>query len=373
MSAGRPSPVEAGRTRALLGIALLVLVAASAYRLWWTPPPPAVRELSGPSMGTTWSVKLAAPELDAAQRAELDWAVRDVLERIEQLASTYREDSELSRFNRHRSPEPFPASPETLAIFDIARQVGERSRGAFDVTVEPLVRAWGFGAATRAPGPPQPAELEALRELVDYRRVGIDPERGGLTKSDPRVRCDLSAIAKGFAVDALVAELAGRGYRDALVEVGGELRASGRRPDGETWRVAVERPDAAARSAWKVFPLRDAALATSGDYRNFYEHAGRRLSHTIDPRSGRPIDHGLASVSVVHPRAAWADAWATALHVLGPEAGPALAAREGLAAYFIERLPDGSLRACASPAFEALSGGPPEGPAQDSCRPSSPR
>jgi thiamine biosynthesis lipoprotein len=162
----------------------------------------------------------------------------------------------------------------------------------------------------------------------------------------------LSAIAKGYAVDQVADALRGLGYGDFLIELGGEVRAQGRRPDGAFWRVAIERPDSALRAVFEVVPLRDFALATSGDYRDYYELGGRRISHTIDPRTGRPVEHALASVSVLHPDAVHADALATALTVLGPEAGYALAEREGLAAYFIVRRKEGGFSSFATPAFE---------------------
>ena len=192
----------------------------------------------------------------------------------------------------------------------------------------------------------------AMRPLVGFERIEIDPSAGTLTKTLAGVTCDLSAIAKGYAVDRVAAALRELGHGDFLVEVGGEVRAQGRRPDGSFWRVAIETPDSNARSVFEVVSLHDLALATSGDYRNYYEVDGRRISHTIDPRTGHPIEHALASVSVLHSDAVHADALATALDVLGPEAGYALAQREGLAAYFIVRREDGSFAPRATPAFE---------------------
>jgi thiamine biosynthesis lipoprotein len=165
------------------------------------------------------------------------------------------------------------------------------------------------------------------------------------------VVCDLSAIAKGYGVDQVAEALVALGHGDFLVEVGGEMRARGRRLDGEPWRVAIETPDSDVRRVWETLLLRDMALATSGDYRSYYEAGGRRYSHTIDPRSGRPVEHELASVSVLHAEAIWADALATALNVLGPEAGYALAEAEGWAAYFLVRDPAGQFSPRETPAF----------------------
>jgi thiamine biosynthesis lipoprotein len=307
-------------------------------------------------MGTNYSVKLAVADLPAEERAAIRRIIEARLGRVDRLMSTYRPDSELSRFNRHGANEPFPVAPETLAVFRIAHEVSDLSGGAFDVTVGPLVAAWGFGAADPIPAPPPDAELERLRARVGFERIQIDADAGTLAKTVAGAVCDLSAIAKGYAVDQVAAALEEKGYGDFLVEIGGEVRARGQRLDGAFWRVAIERPDSAPRGAFEVIPLRDVALATSGDYRNYYEVAGRRISHTIDPRSGRPVEHALASVSVLHADAIHADALATALNVLGPEAGYALAESEGLAAYFIVRRADGSLASRETPAFERLRG-----------------
>ena len=344
-----------GRAKVLLPLVLLLLLAASIHRLACAPPPLSQAEFSGESMGTSWSVKLAVVDLDAAERAEIKRAIESELRAVDEAMSTWQPESELSRFNAHGSTEPFPASTEILAVFRIASEVSELSGGAFDVTVGPVVTAWGFGATDRIPAPPPPEELDGLRERVGHRLVEV--QSGALRKSRGDVVCDLSAIAKGFAVDRVAEALSQRGYRDHLVEVGGEIRARGQRLDGGAWRVAIERPDAGARDAFDVLPLRDVALATSGDYRNFYESGGRRYSHTIDPRTARPIEHALASVSVLHRDAVYADALATALNVLGSEAGYSLAEREGLAALFIVHEAGTAFSARATPAFEAARAG----------------
>ncbi|MBW2401473.1 MAG: FAD:protein FMN transferase [Deltaproteobacteria bacterium] len=355
-----------GRARVLLPLMLMLLLAASIHRLACAPPPLAQAEFVGESMGTSWSVKLAVVDLDAAERAEVKRTIEFELRAVDEAMSTWRLDSELSRFNAHGSTEPFPVSNELLAVFRIASEVSELSGGAFDVTVGPVVAAWGFGATDRIPAPPPPEELEQLRERVGYRLVEV--QAGALRKSRGDVVCDLSAIAKGFAVDRVAEALSELGYRDYLVEVGGEIRARGQRRGGGFWRVAIERPDAGARDAFDVLPLRDVALATSGDYRNFYQSGGRRYSHTIDPRTARPIEHALASVSVLHRDAVYADALATALNVLGSEAGYSLAEREGLAALFIVREADAAFSARATPAFEAARAGAataPDAPPSD--------
>jgi thiamine biosynthesis lipoprotein len=351
----RAEAVPARRARILLPLFLGLLLAFAGYRLACAPAPPAA-EFRGETMGTFYSVKLAVEDLPAEARDAIQAAIQERLDRVNRLMSTYLPDSELSRFNRYAANEPFPVAPETLEVFRIAREVSELSGGAFDVTVGPLVAAWGFGPSERAAVPPTEEELARLRSRVGFERIEIDAAAGTLTKTRADVVCDLSAIAKGYAVDRVAAALRELGFADFLVEVGGEVRAQGHRPDGAVWRVAIEKPDSDPRGVFEVIALRDMALATSGDYRNYYEVGGRRISHTIDPRTGRPVEHSLASVSVLDSEAVRADALATALDVLGPEAGYSLAEREGLAAYFIVRREDGSFAAFATPAFERARG-----------------
>ena len=338
------------RARALLPVFLVILVALSLRQLWCVAPARVV--LSGPTMGTTWSVTLGATGRSRADLTRAQAAIEARLAAIDGLMSTWDPDSELSRFNRHRSGEPFPLSAETLEVLRVAREVGERTGGAFDVTVRPLVAAWGFGAGARAPGnAPEPAELAALRRHVDFRLLELDPVGASVRKRDPEVTCDLSAIAKGFAVDEVTRALVALDWGDFLVEIGGEVRALGQRPGDGAWRVGIERPDETGRAVQGVVALSDRAMATSGDYRSFYEEGGRRRTHIIDPRSGQPVDPGLASVSVVHREAVFADAWATALAVLGPEEGFALAEAESLGAHFILRDRHGAFETRSTRAF----------------------
>lgn len=318
-----------------------------------------VHEFGGATMGTTYSVKVVADDLGGDGRNRIAAVIEEKLDEVNRLMSTWDPESELSRLNRHRSSEPFPVSPPTLEVLRVAESVSEVSGGAFDMTVGPLVGAWGFGADGTEASPPGPGELERLRERVGYELVTLDPIASEVTKANPDTVCDLSAVAKGYGVDRVADALLALGFTDFLVEVGGEIKARGRKDAATPWRVGIEAPDESARQVHRAIELRDAAMATSGDYRSFYVQDGARISHIIDPRSGRPIDHDLGSVSVTHQQAVYADAWATALLVLGPEAGLELAKREGLAAYFIVREADGSFRSFASTAFEALAGAGP--------------
>ena len=336
----RPSAALPLRVRVLLILSAVVLVWAS-FTLYGEEPERSTLEVTGKALGTTWSVKLASsgltPDQDRATAREI--ALR--IGRVDALMSTWQPESQLSQWNASRSTEPVPVAAETLAVFDIARAVSEASGGAFDVTVGPLVQAWGFGSEGRKQ-PPDPVLLAQLRSRVGYQQLEIDLEAGTLAKRRAELEADLSAVAKGFAVDEVGRGLESLGHASYLVEIGGELRARGTHLDGEPWRVAIETPNPGGRSIHKVVELRELSMATSGDYRNYYEVEGRRISHTIDPRTGAPIEHRLVSVTVLHPEAAWADAWATALNVLGPEAGYELAVAQDLAAYLILRSATGA-------------------------------
>ena len=356
------------RTRILLGIGIVILLGFSAHRLYFAEPPGPYVALSGNTMGTTWTVKLAGNDLGPDAIREAGRAVGEALDDVVARMSTWEETSELAKFNALASRRPFEVSESVIDVLSVAHQVNLRSGGAFDVTIGPLVEAWGFGS-----GAPLEEELSEARIRILLRRVGIsileiDADKNTLRKSHPLAKLDVSAIAKGYGVDRVAEALESLGHLDYLVEVGGELKARGRKRDGAEWRVAIERPSEEIRRLHRVIILEDQAMATSGDYRNYYEIDGKRISHTLDPRTGRPIDHGLASVSVVHERATWADAWATALNVLGPYEGYALALDQGLTAHFIVRSGRESFDEWSTPEFEALlaaAEGPEDRPGDD--------
>jgi len=289
------------------------------------------RVFNGETMGTTYTVKVVG-ENNQPLPDNLAGTIQAVLEDVNAKMSTYRPDSELSRFNQHASQTPFPVSPETLEVFRIALEVSRQSGGAFDITVGPLVNAWGFGP-DECSNPPNEETLAELRTRVGYHYLEIRPE--GLVKKRPDLCCDLSAVAKGYAVDRVALALDQAGVQHYMAEVGGEVRARGKNASGVPWRIGIERPVAGELAVQEVIHLSGLSLATSGDYHNFFIKDGVRYSHTIDPKTGKPITHALASVSVVHASCAWADAYATAITVLGPEAGFALALEHHLPAYLI--------------------------------------
>lgn len=301
-------------------------------------------------MGTGWNVRFVGR--DAAQALELEAALARLLENIEAQMSHFRSSSPLSRFGELPAGVVMELPPEFARVMRAALEVARLSEGAFDPTLAASVEAWGFGAgpgfrdAGFAPPPQAPAASAGWRELV---LDGADRLRqpGG-------VRLNLAAIAKGFAVDALSARLTELGLVHHLVEVGGELRGSGMKPDGQPWWVALELPAAQCPLAATRIALHGLAVATSGAYRRSYAHQGRSLQHTLDPRSGAPVAHRLASVSVLHAECMLADAWATALMVLGPQDGLALAEAQGLCALL--QWQDESSQWCeaASTAFERM-------------------
>ncbi|MBM4184325.1 MAG: FAD:protein FMN transferase [Gemmatimonadetes bacterium] len=333
VSPDQPRPRDAGhRQWAAWGVAALVVAALAV----WRPLADAggeVAEFSGPTMGTTYTVSVDA-DLSEEQRDGVRRAVDAELERVVRLMSSYDTTSQLSRFNAYSSTEPFAVDPEVIEVLERAREVSERSGGAFDVTVAPLVDAWGFGAADVVAPLPDEQQLADLLSFVGYARLTLDRPAGTVAKSDARVRIDVSGIAQGYAADAVAAALTDLGLTSYLVDVGGELRSRGVRRTGRAWRVGIESSDD-SNPVWGTIELLDEGVATSGDYRNWFEEAGVRYAHIIDPRSGRPIAMRGSSVTVVHESAALADAWATALCVLGPDAGFEVARREGLAAAFI--------------------------------------
>ena len=313
-----------------LACAALVLAAACSRE-------PESLQLAGRAMGTTYGVSI--PRLpDGVQRRSVENAIAEVLREADEHLSGWNDESELVRFNATASTDWQPVSPVLFESVAQALALSRATNGTFDVTVGPLVRAWGFGAGADAAAAEPSAETitELLRD-VGFGRLELRASPPAMRKSSARLAIDLDGIAPGWAVDRIVERLEALGIHDYLVELGGEVRARGLNAEGRRWRIAVEAPAAGERRAYAVIELDGVGVSTSGDYRDYREVDGRRISHTIDPRTGSPVTHGLASVTVVHESVAAADAWATALMVLGREEGMALARRQQLAALFIQR------------------------------------
>jgi thiamine biosynthesis lipoprotein len=306
--------------------------------------------LSGETMGSTWNVKLDSTGHPAEALGE---AVRSALQAVDQRMSIYRPESELSAFNAAPSGVPIPLSSELFAVLAAAQQVSAWSGGAFDVTVAPAVETWGFGIRKHR-GVPAAIDVAAQRTVVDWRALRLDPAQRTALKTIPGMQVDLNGIAKGYGVDVAARTLDALGVAHYMIEVGGEVRSRGLNAAAQPWQIGIEEPDAMPQRARHIVPLSNRSMATSGDYRIYFEQDGRRYSHEIDPATVTPIAHRLCSVSVVADDCMRADALATALIVLGPDRAFALAEAGGIAAQFIERAAPGRFSDRMTSAFVAL-------------------
>jgi thiamine biosynthesis lipoprotein len=305
--------------------------------------------LRGVAQGTTYHIKFVMPvkKFDSKQlQAELD----RYLAEIDREMSTYRTDSEISAFNRAPSNEWFGVSKAMVEVVNAAREVSEKSFGAEDITVNPLVRLWHFGggasgeargaskgenAKARTFVPPSDEQIATARKVVSYKLVETRLDPPALRKRKEGVEIDLSSICSGYTIDHLSEIMIANGVTEYVVELGGECRAGGKREDGSPWRIAVERPILAEQRLETAVPLLNAAMATAGGNQHFWEFEGKRYSHIIDPSTGRPIEHALTAVTVAADTCLEADGWDTPLVVLGPERGMACAESNGIAALFI--------------------------------------
>ena len=308
-----------------------------------------VVHLHGNTMGTTYNVKYVIDERGQVEGLQDEIDAR--LVEINKLMSTYDPTSELSRFNQNRYTTPVALSAETTKVVNEALRLGELSHGVLDVTVGPLVNLWGFGPNKRPEKVPSEEQIAEVRAYVGFDKINMTPD--GLRKLHPMVYVDLSTIAKGYGVDQVAEIMEKNNLHDYLVEIGGEMRVKGERGNGEEWLIATEKPVSTERSVQKIVSVGTNAIATSGDYRNYYEMDGKRYSHLIDPRTGAPITHNLVSVTVVHPSSMTADGLATAFNVMGWDEAKALAEKEDLAVFLIKRTKDG-FEEYASPQFDEI-------------------
>jgi thiamine biosynthesis lipoprotein len=345
-------------------LVLLFLVFTHRARNAGAIPPGGVR-LDGLTMGTTYSIVLAHPAPSRAERLRLEQALNETMEGINNLMSVYMPDSEISRINRASAGEPLPLAPETARVLGFSLDLARASGRAFDPTIGPLVRAWGFGPGP-ASGPEGPGsdELRALQERIGAHRVRLDGRM--LTKLADGLEFDLNAVAKGHGVDAVAKTLRDLGYERFMVEIGGEVVVRGLNPGGTRWRIGVDRPAPDALPGARlerVLHLTDCAIATSGDYRNHRTNPdGHRVSHLFDPRLGQPISREWSSVTVLASDCLTADGLATALYVLGPEEGLPWLARTypDCEALFLIAGPDGAMDTRESPRFRARTAPPAE-------------
>ena len=328
------------------------MLALIAFAAACTPPPDPAWTLDGEAFGTRWTVRIRGPGADSESvRA----AIQTELDAVDRSMSNWRADSELSRLNASEATDPVPVSEPLALVLEAALRVHQESGGAFDVTVGPLLPLFGFGpGGDPGSAAPDPDAVEAARARVGSDLLGLERPDGqaALRRQVPGVELDLSGIAKGYAVDRLSTILTGLGFAEHLVEVGGEIQARGE------WTVGIQDPTGGlSNTVHRSFPVRDLGMATSGGYRDFREAAGkeegRYWTHILDPRIGRPVERRAGSVTVLADSCLEADAWATALYVLGPGEGFELAEQRGIAAIFLTVGADGAVEETTTARFTA--------------------
>ncbi|MBM6444713.1 MULTISPECIES: FAD:protein FMN transferase [Pseudomonas] len=314
-----------------------------------------MESVGGPTMGSTYSIKYVRHAgLPAA--ADVRVEVEKILADIDRQLSTYRSDSDIERFNDLPANrcQKMPAS--ILKLIRVGEQLSEQSEGSYDLTVEPLLNLWGFGPQGREEKVPAEQALAQARQRVGYQHLRIE---GDQLCKDAAVEVDFNSIAAGYAVDTIAARLEALGIHDYLAEATGELKAAGKKLGGSPWRIALEEPRDDQQVAERIVAVDGFGLSTSGDYRNYFEQDGRRYSHTFDARSGAPVSHSLASVTVIHPSALMADGLSTLLLILGPERGWDYAEKHDIGAFFVIRADTGFVTRT-SHAFERVTGGKTE-------------
>jgi len=302
--------------------------------------PSDLHTFTGQVMGTWYSVKYLPPVTAVLPPKELDGQIHARLSHVDQLMSTYKFESEVSRFNRSVPGEWFEVSAQTFEVVSLAQVISDKTAGAFDISVARLVNLWGFGPDHQTAQIPDEGRLFAVLTEVGYEKIELHSSELKLRKKTP-LQIDLSAIAKGYGVDQVTDFLDEAGVTIYMVEVGGEIRTRGLKPNGKPWRIAIESPNTERRDVHSIIDITDRAVATSGDYRNYFEKDGQRFSHTINPKTGYPITHNLASVTVIGETAAEVDALATAFSVLGPDQAMQYAKAYNVAAYFIVKEQEG--------------------------------
>lgn len=311
-----------------------------------------LERFDGPTMGSRYSIQYvrhsSAPGLKAVQ-AE----VENILAEVDRQFSTYRSDSVIERFNALPAGRCQVMPGPVLELIRVGEQLSSQSEGSYDLTVEPLLNLWGFGPQGREEKIPTAEVLAEVRQRVGHAHLRID---GDQLCKDAAVEVDFNSIAAGYAVDAIAAKLEAMGIHNYLAEATGELKAAGKKLDGSPWRVALEEPRDDQRVAERIIAVDGYGVSTSGDYRNYFERDGRRYSHTFDARTGAPVLHTLASVTVIHPSALMADGLSTLLLILGPERGWDYAETHDIGAFFVIRADTGFVTRTTQ-GFERLSGG----------------
>ena len=287
-------------------------------------------------MGTSYSIQWS-DTATSISIPELANQVEQRLARINSLMSTYIPNSQLSEFNQSHETGWHKVDPELAKLVAVALSISQQSEGAFDITVGPLVNLWGFGPGDATFNFPTDTEINIAMRSIGYKYLEARLDPPALNKKISDLYVDLSAIAKGYAVDAVAQILKENNFHNYMVEIGGEVKGRGVAPHGNPWRIGIETPNVQRGNIEQIVSLKDVGVATSGDYRNFIEHKGKRYSHTIDPRSGYPVSHNLGSATIIHESTAVADAWATAFMVLGAEKSYQLSKENNLSGVLITR------------------------------------
>ncbi|MBA4104868.1 MAG: FAD:protein FMN transferase ApbE [Pirellula sp.] len=344
---------------ALLLAIIPLVVTGPSVRVTAAEPAPAVASLTGPTMGTTYHIKYWGAGVDSPPKVK--GAIDRLLAEFDRQMSTYRDDSELSLFNKSPAGEWFPVSHDTARVVEESLRYFRDTDGVLDVTVPPLLRLWNFGGDAKqseAPSPPSEEQILKAQALVGSQRLQMRLDPPALKKELDGVEVDLSSIAPGYAVDLIIERLQALGFANAMVEIGGEVRAVGARPDGGPWRIGVEKVDATDGTLARVVPLDNLALSTAGDYRNYRTADGQRFTHIIDPRIGQALPYRGASVTVIAATCTEADALDTPLLIMGPGAGYQWCVKRHVAAFFQVRNDDGKVTERATPRFNELAPAP---------------
>ncbi|MFH7825278.1 FAD:protein FMN transferase ApbE [Kluyvera chengduensis] len=335
----------------LLGI--VILLAGCDNTSAPATPKAQVTVLDGKTMGTFWRVSVVG--LDQNRVEELRQKVQTLLDGDDQLLSTWKHDSALMRFNHSQSTTPWPVSEGMADIVTESLRIGQKTQGAMDITVGPLVNLWGFGPDKQPVKTPTQAQIDAAKARTGLEKLTVINRAGQqyLQKSIPDLYVDLSTVGEGYAADHLARLMTEEGISRYLVSVGGALVSRGMNGEGQPWRVAIQKPTDRENAVQAIVDINGHGISTSGSYRNYYELDGQRISHVIDPQTGRPITHKLVSVTVIAPTALEADGWDTGLMVLGTEKAQQVVREQGLAVYMIMKEGDG-FTTWMSPQFRAF-------------------
>ncbi len=336
-------------TSALVAFSTLLLVACEKS--------PEMVTLTGKTMGTTYSVKYVDNGQFQINSEAMHAGIESVLRDVNNKMSTYIASSELSMFNQYTQIDtPIEISADLATVLAESIRLNKVTDGALDVTIGPIVNLWGFGPEKRTTPESMEEQLEKRRAWVGIEKLVLtqEGEKFFLQKAVPQLYIDLSSIAKGFGVDKVAAYVSSQGADNYLVEIGGEIRAKGKNLEGKDWQIAIEKPSFdGSRAVSQIIGLKNLAMATSGNYRNYFEENGRRFSHEIDPKTGYPIDHRLASITVLADSTMTADGLSTGLYVLGEEKALEVAEKYNLLVYLITKTEKG-FEARMSSAFEKL-------------------